>query len=159
MPALMAGAPDVDALPAPGRATVGTVRRAGRPGRDAFDTGWSVYLECGAPAEESAGLDDAVIISTGPRAVPRCVWQIERDGTVHRLFGPSDLARVRVVETPSGWALDAELPPAAIDEDGVLRIGFVRETGEHRTSWPRRMTPGQDSPGRLPVDVTRWSGF
>lgn len=159
MPALMAGAPDIDALPRADRATVGTIRRSGRPGRGAADTGWSVFLECGAPDDEGPGADDAVILSTGPQTLPRCVWRIERDGTVHRLFGPSDLVRVGVVETPGGWALDAELPAAAIDEDGVLRIGFVRQTGEDRTSWPRRMTPGQDSPGRLPVDITRWSGF
>lgn len=159
MPALSEADPSVDALPRPDRATVGSIRRVGRPGRGPVDTGWTVYLGCGAPADAEDGSDDAVIIYTGPMALPRCVWRIERDGTVHRLFGPSDLVRLAVVETPGGWAIDAELPSGAIDEDDILRIGFVRQTGDTRASWPRRMTPGQDAPGRLPIDITRWTGF
>lgn len=155
MPALLEGSPASDALPDPDALATGLVRNTARPGRAGPGEGWSVYLELGG----SPGPEDAVTIHTGPMAVPRGVWRIERDGTVHRLFGGSDLVELRVAETEDGWAIDARLPPGAIDEDGVLRLGLTRERAGERTSWPRRMTPGQDEPGRLPIDTTRWSGL
>lgn len=153
MPALLAGATDLDALPA--RAASGVLRRTAPPGHGDERAGWSVYLECAAPD----GTDDAVTLWTGPHRLPRGVWRIERDGTAHRLFGAADLAEVRVAPIPGGWALDATLPASAVDEDGVLRLGVTRETDGVTTSWPRRMTPGQDEPGRFPVDVTGWLGL
>lgn len=164
MPALLASDPALDALP--DLSAAGVLRRSGPIGSGGDSTGWSVFLDC-ASAED--GAEDSVTIWTGPYGVPRGVWRVERDGSVFRLFGFSDLARVSVVETPGGWSLDAELPASAVDEDGVLRIGLVRERavsgrvggegGLERTSWPRRMTPGRNEPGRLPVDTGRWSGF
>jgi hypothetical protein len=163
MPALLASDPAMDALPE--FAATGVLRRTSQAGSGGDATGWSVFVECAAGGD---GGEDSVTVWAGPYGVPRGVWRIERDGSVFRLFGFSDLARVSVVETPGGWALDAELPASAVDEDGVLRIGLVRERGVggvggaggvERSSWPRRMTPGRDEPGRLPVDTRRWSGF
>ncbi len=158
MPALLASDPAADALPV--SATTGVLRRATTFGTGGDATGWSVFLDCGS---DEAGGEDAVTLWTGPFGVPRGVWRIDRDGSVFRLFGFSDLPQVRVVQTRTGWAVDAELPASAVDEDGVLRLGIVRErstpSGIERTSWPRRMTPGSAEPGRLPVDTRRWSGF
>jgi hypothetical protein len=164
MPALLASDPAMEAVPE--LTTVGMLRRTGGARSDADTTGWSVFVDC---ATTDRTEQDSVTIWAGPYGVPRGVWRIERDGSVFRLFGFSDLTAVSVVETPGGWALDAELPPTAVDEDGVLRIGLVRERttsagpggpeGIERTSWPRRMTPGRTEPGRLPVDIRRWSGF
>lgn len=163
MPSLLASDPAMDAIPE--FAATGMLRRVAGAGSGGDATGWSVFIECPAGRGEGSGGEDSLTIWTGPYAVPRGVWRIERDGSVFRLFGFSDLVGVSVVETPVGWALDAELPASAVDEDGVLRIGVVRErglsagVGTERTSWPRRMTPGRNEPGRLPVDTRRWSGF
>lgn len=152
MGALLALDPALEAVPP--HAATGVLRR-GADARGGPGEGWSLYLECRAPA----GAADAVTVWVGPYGVPRGVWRIGRDGSVHRLFGFSDLARVTVVPTADGWALDAVLPASAVDDDGVLRLGLTRELDGVRTSWPRRMTPGQDEPGRLPVDLSAWSGF
>lgn len=154
MPALLAGSPALEALPPPGVWSSGQIRNTARPGRGGTDDGWSVYLELEGPGDR-----DAVTIHTGPKAMPHGVWRINRDGTVQRLFGRSDLRSLSVARTPRGWVLDAGLPASAIDDDGVLRIGLTRDRDGERTSWPRRMTPGQGEPGRLPIDTTRWSGF
>lgn len=160
MESLLAGEVGLDAQPSvPGATVSGSLRRAGPPGRGSVSTGWRVFLRCASPADQTAGVPDAVTIWTGPFGLPRAVWRVSRDGTVQRLFGSGSLAGVRVVETAEGWALDAELPPDAADEDDILRLGLTRELGETRASWPRRMTPGQDEPGRMPVDLRRWSGF
>ncbi len=159
MPALLESAPEKDALPE--MVATGVLRRAAGA-RGGVASGWSVFIEC---VGRAGVVGDAVTVWTGPYGLPRGVWRVSRDGTVHRLFGPWDLVSVRAVETPGGWAMDVELPAGAVDEDGVLRLGLTREMGGgdgtavERTSWPRRMTPGQDEPGRLPVDVGRWTGF
>lgn len=160
LPALLQSAPDADALP--DHITTGQVRRTMGAPRGSPAAGWSVYLECttGTPAGEIAtGAEDAVTLWTGPYGVPRGVWRVERSGRVHRLFGGSDLVSVRVVETPAGWALDAVLPENAVDEDDVLRIGLTRTLDDEVTAWPRRLMPGQDEPGRFPIDITPWSGL
>jgi hypothetical protein len=160
MESLLAGAVERDAEPAiAGASAVGSVRRSSRPGTGGVASGWRVFVRCGSPGARAGPGADAVTIWTGPFGLPRAVWRVSRDGTVQRLFGSGSLAGVTVVETAGGWALDAELPPDAVDDDDILRLGLTREYGETRTSWPRRMTPGQDEPGRLPIDVRPWSGF
>jgi hypothetical protein len=165
LPALLEGSAGAGALPGADGATVGVLRRVGAPNRAPEDAGWAVFLACAAPGPG----EDAVTLYAGPYGLPRGVWRVARDGAVHRLFGPSDLSAVSVAETPDGWALQAELPAGMADEDGLLRIGVTRERtvragagGEpviERTAWPRRMTPGQDAPGRIPVSLDAWRGF
>lgn len=158
MNSLLDGAVQRDAEPSVvGSFAAGSVRRASAPGEGGLASGWRVFLRCGSPGGPARA--DAVTIWTGPFGLPRAVWRVSRDGTVQRLFGSGSLTEVWVVETENGWALDAQLPPDAVDEDEILRLGLTRDLGDTRTSWPRRMTPGQDEPGRLPIDVRRWSGF
>lgn len=154
MGSLLDGSPALDALPDPAAVATGVVRRVAHPGEHDDRVGWSVYLSCAGGGDAT----DSVTVWTGPFALPRQVWQVRRDGSVFRLFGGGDL-QVRVTETETGWALDARLPPGAVDDDGVLRLGLVRQRGDERTSWPRRMTPGQDEPGRIALDVTAWRGL
>lgn len=159
MPALIASSPAQGALEGADRLVTGVLRRQGTPGREGVAAeGWSVYLCCAGEAE-SSDVPESVTIWTGPYGLPNEVWRISRDGTAVNLFGGGSLTGLRVVELADGWALDAGLPASAVDEDGVLRIGLVRETGDERTSWPRRMTPGQEEPGRLGIDVGSWDGF
>ncbi len=166
MPAMLASDPGMEAVPE--SLTTGVLRRSAGINTGGDSTGWSIFVECASGTRAGGGgggEKDSVTVWTGPYGLPRGVWRIERDGSVFRLFGLSDLARVTVVETADGWAVDAELPASAVDEDGVLRFALVRERevggrgGAERTSWPRRMMPGRDEPGRLPVETGRWSGF
>lgn len=154
-PALLAGSPDFGAVPTLDTVATGILRKRAQPGRGSAAEGWSVYVRCLGPSEQA----DTVTVWTGPFGLPRQVWQIGRDGSVVHLFGARDLIRITVAEVEGGWAFDAELPAESVDEDDVLRIGLVRQVGDRRTSWPRRMTPGQDEPGRIGVDVTAWDGF
>jgi hypothetical protein len=55
------------------------------------------------------------------------------------------------------------VPPGAIEADGHMRFGIMRERrladgSIERTAWPRAMTPWQSEPGRICVDLTSWDG-
>jgi len=154
MSAFLDGSPEAGALPALDRATAGLVRRVAPLGtRDAV-SGWSVYLACSGSDLEG----DAVTVWTGPFGLPRGVWRVLPDGSVRTLFGPAP-ERATAVPTANGWAMDLRLPASVIGPDGVLRLGLEREHDGGRTSWPRRVLPWQDEPGRMPIDTRVWSGF
>ena len=154
MPALLSGDPQNGSLPTLETSTAGLVRRVAPLGDLGSVSGWSVYLEC-----SGAGIgDDSVTVWTGPFGLPRGVWRVSADGTVRTLFGPPPEA-ITVAATAKGWAMDLRLPASVIGADGVLRLGVEREHAGIRTSWPRRVLPWQDEPGRLPIDTRVWSGL
>ncbi|MFK7882783.1 MAG: hypothetical protein AB8F26_01200 [Phycisphaerales bacterium] len=160
MGALLSNEPDQGSLPSAARSATGLVRRSGAPGDSDAASGWSVFMRCAAAAPAAGGdeASDWVTVWAGPFGVPRGVWRVSRSGSVQTLFGPAPVD-VSFVDEDGGWAFDLKLPRSVVDPDGVLRIGFERDLGGTRTSWPRRMTPGQEEPGRLPIDTRAWSGL
>lgn len=170
MGALLENAPEQGAAVPVTRGTVGLIRRVAPPDDGDPSKGWSVFIRSAAPVRTKADVaeqiedwvddwvEDWVEVWAGPFGVPRGVWRVWRNGSVQTLFGPAPVG-VEMVEVGGGWAFDLRLPESAVDPDGVLRLGMMRSLGDERTSWPRRMTPGQTEPGRLPIDTRSWSGL
>lgn len=137
--------------------TFGRLYRGGDASKPAAGVGWTVYIECERTSHESA--DDAVTILLGSAGAD------ERRIQVRRANADRPPAGVRVVEGADRWMCWVPIPAEAIERDGRLRIGVVREiaSGERsdsrRGAWPRPMLPWDASPGRVLVDLGAWSGL
>ncbi|MEZ6317966.1 MAG: hypothetical protein R3B49_04315 [Phycisphaerales bacterium] len=164
---------DADGALPPATARTGAVlSRRARPTGGETRSGWTVLVEC-ASAPKATNTDaselasnDAVRVWIGPYGRPSAVLRIDSTGAV-----TDELASRRgavgfggrtldVARSKGRWAFELTLPPDAVGEDGVLRIGLDRTDADGRhTGWPRRMLPWQDEPGRAAVDTRAWDGL
>ncbi|MFI4896745.1 MAG: hypothetical protein ACIARR_02850, partial [Phycisphaerales bacterium JB059] len=123
-------------------------------------TGWRLYVECLSPDTPSglAPAGDLVRVWLGPFASPTTVLSVTRDGRVQQDNAPDRW--IDVGRAPDRWVFDLDLPPEAIEPDGVLRIAIERvDSAGERTSAPRRMLPWQREPGRLAIDTAAWESL
>ncbi|MEQ8769543.1 MAG: hypothetical protein RIB60_03430 [Phycisphaerales bacterium] len=164
LPAWREGATVAGAVPPPGaRTSVLLVRRA-RPTGVETRSGWTLLVECNAAGVDDPDATDAVRIWLGAYGRPSAVLRVSRDGTVTdeaTSASPGFGGRnVPVADAGGSWAFEITLPPDAVGDDGILRIGLDRTdaTGRH-TGWPRRMLPWQAEPGRLAIDTASWDAL
>lgn len=155
--AWLRGREDLQAAPAPERACVAMLHRVNAgPGA----AGWRLYVECLSPDTASglAPAGDVVRVWLGPFASATSVLSVTRDGRVEQDNAPDRW--IDVGRADDRWVFDLDLPPEAIEPDGVLRIAIERvdSVGE-RTSAPRRMLPWQREPGRLAIDTRAWESL
>ncbi len=120
---------------------------------------WTVLIECVAPPGTSG---DELRLLLGPMGEPTSVFSASPSWGVRTVMGDAPRA-ARVVRDTHGdsgtWRFEIELPDTAVSSDGLLLLGAVRlREGTALSSWPRRMTPWQAEPGRLPIDLTHWQG-
>jgi len=155
-------------IPAPGARTLGKLMKTGTKGQDA----WTIYLEC----EGTAAAEDEVKIFFGPaggwageKLAAPTRWRIRRGGeaALDRRASPRNPdpdPGVVQIDQDNRWVVWAPVPAAAIEADGTLRIGIVRERRlsdglVERTAWPRPIAPWHEEPGRIAVDLRAWDGL
>lgn len=121
---------------------------------------WVLYLECLWPSGEAAS-SDRVRVLLGPTLGGPGAREIVVDLTEGARAGDG----VRVVSRADRRVCWVRIPGGAVERDGRLRIGVVREVklsggGTFRTAWPRPLLPdglGQAAdPGRLCLDLGAW---
>jgi hypothetical protein len=151
--------PDPDGL------TAGLLTRAAADSTAARAGSWTVYLECLRPAlaDPASTSRDVVFIHFGPPNAPVATWRIDASGK-SALSSPSrsiTAGEVTFTSESDRYLLWAPVPAAAIEPDGRLRIGIVRERlladgSFERTAWPRAMLPWQTDSARLTIDLGAW---
>ena len=147
------------ALPDPPYRVAGLVHRVADIDELDPRAGWRVYLECAIDPKSS--IDTNIQIWIGPMNSSRVAWTISRKLGLVELRSDADINIEPIfTSTTDGdrWILEIDLPPQAISNDGFLVIGLEREDGNRHSSWPRRMMPWQDEPGRFAIDITGWTG-
>lgn len=160
MNALISGRDLERAAVSPVRATLGILRRAHAPDRNAPYTGWQLYLECASP--EPGHADDALTVWIGPREQPIAAWRISADGRTESVDarGLIELPSVQTRLRTDRWIVQITLPEGAFDDQGQLMLGLERTDADAvHTAWPRRMIPGQQEPGRLIIIPGRFDGL
>ncbi len=150
------GGPSAPAPPSDALTSALVHRAAGleRPIRE----GWRVYVECLAPEFSP---DDSVTLWIGPHRRPNAVVRVTAEGRATDPRRPDDAGSwVDVSKSADRWSFEIEVPPEAIDNAAVLRLGVERldANGLH-TAAPRRMLPWQTEPGRIAIDVDAWKGL
>lgn len=157
------------ALPPAGARTNVLLTRRARPTGVESRSGWTLLVECRGEAAESDGENEPgefVRVWIGAYGRPSAVLRVGRDGAVTdelaEASGRSGFGAraVPVADSGGSWAFEITLPPDAVGDDGVLRLGLDRTDGAGRhTGWPRRMLPWQNEPGRLAIDTTQWDAL
>ena len=141
-------------LPSPNEHSVVLLHRAPEDGL------WRLYAELfWAPAEGVATPRETLEVSFGPFGTPIAVIGASSDGDSWSdgAFSRPGEAAARVGIEPDRWIVSMPVPQGAIDDAGLVRLGFVRtDRYGRRWSWPRRMTPWQTEPGRVLFDLNRW---
>lgn len=168
MPAWWTGRAGEGAAPPAGARTAAVLTRRARPSGGESRSGWTVLVECSAPEAGEEGAEvraaDAVRLWVGPYGRPTAVLRVEETGRVTDEATPGAGGfggiTLDVVRSAGRWAFEITLPPDAVGEDGILRLGIDRTdaAGRH-TAWPRRMLPWQDEPGRTAIDTRAWDGL
>ncbi|MBK7404223.1 MAG: hypothetical protein IPJ41_06215 [Phycisphaerales bacterium] len=150
---------------ATGSAEAGALPDAGRSGaamifRDdsgASPSGWSVFLEC---AGESPFDHDEVRVWLGARGRSLSVLRICGDGRFRDEATANEETLIGVSRGEERWSATVPIPHAAIEADGVVRVGLSRRDPRGvRTGWPRRLMPWEQEPSRAAVDLRTWSGM
>lgn len=120
---------------------------------------WTLYVEARTVGDPGG---DFVELWFGPYGQPSRVLRVHADGRlVDGVTGkdPPGLS-VRVVRLADRWVARMPLPPGVVEAGGLIRIGVRREDGcGLKSSWPRRMLPGQTEPGRVAVRLDAWDGY
>ncbi len=162
LPAWREGLAVHGAVPPADAQTSALLTRRARPTGVESRSGWTILVNCRGSSEDPA--TDAVRVWMGAYGAPLAVLRVDRAGVVtdeaadgRPGFGGR---RVPVADAGDSWAFEITLPPDAVGEDGVLRIGLDRTDSEGRhTGWPRRMLPWQAEPGRLAIDTNAWDAL
>lgn len=157
-----AGARTVSASPArlPDAAYASMGMLLAEPGGAGGPMRWTLYFECMAPGEGGADAEapvqevDQLSVFLGPSGGGSATRRIVASRNGESAPG------VRVSRRGDRWLCWVTIPRDAIESDGRLRIGVVREVGTRnspqRSSWPRPMFPWQTEPGRVCADVGAW---
>ncbi|MBO6512688.1 MAG: hypothetical protein JJ974_01830 [Phycisphaerales bacterium] len=148
------------ALPPDPQRVAGMVHRIAPLDEPDHRVGWRLYLECAV--DDSASAEETSIgIWIGPMNATRIAWSISRSLGLVEMRSDADLnpdPTYSFVEDGDRWIIELDIPPRAINEDGFLILGLTREDASSRSSWPRRMMPWQEEPGRFVIDTTAWNG-
>lgn len=162
-----------DAGPSADRTSAAMLTRARLPARaprgavgpavqDSGET-WHLYFEARTPERGWAGAgEDRVEFWFGPFGDPTSAVRVYADGRVIDLRSGRSVAehQVEIIRLSDRWVARFPVPVGMIESDGVLRLAVVREDPcGQRTSWPRRMLPGQTEPGRVAVQTRTWDGL
>jgi hypothetical protein len=132
---------------------------------------WQIFVECAMPADADRSRE-SIWIYTGTPGAAAAVWRVSLDGTITGMRAQDreltdslgeDLGsggrRAEVIMLDGRAMVRIPLPPGAIEEDGLVRIGLVRMDARGvRSAWPRALTPWQDEPSRAVVDTRAWDG-
>lgn len=129
---------------------------------------WELYGECRVPGRGTEGLAEEVRVYFGPVERPVAVVRISELGEseflpvgggtagVPELMPPATGAQVQ--RSADRWTFRLPLPPGAVEKDGIVRVGVVRQDAlGRRSSWPRAMLPWQDAPARGALDTRAWA--
>lgn len=126
---------------------------------------WVLYIECARPPRDASDAPEGVVdehirIHAGPRSRPRMLLRIDETGSAEReddRGSSGEAVQVRVTREPNRWIALVSLPPDAVEEHGILRLGIERtdSRGVH-SAWPRATLPWQDAPARSVVDLRAW---
>lgn len=155
MPAALSAQPDAAMTPAPEWSTAGLLY---------LDTDgesqpvWRVLIESRLdPVFPAGGTRDAIELWLGPTGAPAAAWRVWRDGSIEAIRGTGPASAPRIATSADRWTAVLDVPPAAIDAAGQLRIGLVRSDSRGlRAAWPRPMLPWQAEPGRALLDTRSW---
>lgn len=124
---------------------------------------WLIYLEACVPAGSwDEGDEDFVELWFGPFGAATRAMRVYSDGRVVNVQTnqPAPGFGVQVFRLGDRWVARLPVPDDLIEGDGLLRIGVLRDDAcGMRSSWPRRMLPGQREPGRVSVQTRAWDGF
>lgn len=121
---------------------------------------WTLYVEARSAGDGTA--DDFVELWFGPHAMPSAVLRIYSDGRVVDTLAQENAGdlSVKIVRLADRWVARLPVPTGAIEAGPMLRLGVLREDGcGSRSSWPRRMLPGQTEPGRVAVRLDAWDEY
>lgn len=138
--------------------------RADDPGTTNPRRLWRIYIECALPAAADRSRE-SLWLYVGTPGEAAAVWRIDLTGTITGMRAQdrelADLGtpdrKADVVTLTDRVALHIPLPPGAIEDDGLIRIGLVRMDARGvRSAWPRALTPWQDEPSRAVLDTTTW---
>ncbi|MFK7759233.1 MAG: hypothetical protein AB8C13_04720 [Phycisphaerales bacterium] len=147
------------ALPPPDRRVAGLIHRIANLDEPDPNVGWRLYLECAInPASPH---DTTIGISIGPMGLTRASWIISRQLGLLEMRTDANIIQdptyTSTIEDDR-WVIELDLPSQAITDEGYLIIGLERTDHNAHSSWPRRMMPWQDEPGRFVIDTTGWTG-
>ena len=127
--------------------------------------GWTLYVQCSRAEDPARAADlspaaDSIRIIAGPRSSPRMILRIDETGRVEREDDRGNTGAsvpARVSREPSRWLALVQIPPDAIEDDGILRIGLERfdARGVH-SAWPRASLPWQEIPARAVINLAAW---
>ncbi len=122
--------------------------------------GWVLYIE--ARAVDSEKGEDFVELWFGPYGLATSVLRVYSDGRL--VDGQTGKAPpgmgVEVFRLADRWVARLALPAGAIEPGQVVKMGVLRVDGcGFRSSWPRRLLPGQREPGRIAVRLDAWTGY
>lgn len=124
---------------------------------------WHLYFEARTPGGVWANAgDDRVEFWFGPFGDPTGAVRVYADGRVVDVRTGRNVSEhsVEIIRLADRWVVRFPIPDRMIESDGVLRLAVTREDPcGQRTSWPRRMLPGQAEPGRVAVQTRSWDGF
>lgn len=121
---------------------------------------WTIYLEAKGP-DDATG-HEFVELWFGPFAEPILAIRVHADGHLTDVFTdePVPDLQTKVNRLADRWVATLELPARVIETGQIVRVGVVREdTCGRRSSWPRRLLPGQSEPGRVAVRLDAWTGY
>lgn len=162
-----------DAGPSADRTSAAMLTRARLPSRASrgavgpqvqdFGQTWHLYFEARSPERNWANAgEDSVEFWFGPFGDPTGAVRVYADGRVIDLRSGRSVAEheVEIIRLSDRWVVRFPIPGGMIESDGVLRLAVVREDPcGQRSSWPRRLLPGQVEPGRVAVQTRTWDGF
>lgn len=125
---------------------------------------WMIYAEARTPAGGwPAGRgSDRIDVWFGPFGSPTRAVGIFSDGRIVNLQTGQSAPGfdAEVIRLSDRWVARMPVPEDVIEPDGLLRIGITRtDPCGFRSSWPRRLLPGQREPGRVAVQTNAWDGF
>lgn len=141
-------------------------REARRVGPEVLDERerWMFYIEARIPEGgwSADAATDHIDIWFGPFGSSTRAVRIFADGRIVNLQTgqPAPGFGVNVIRLSDRWVARMPVPDDVIEADGLLRVGVARtDPCGLRSSWPRRLLPGQSEPGRVAVQTNSWDGF
>ena len=124
----------------------------------ARNASWQLQIECPTASEADPGL---LRVHLGPSNAPIAIFRVDPAGLLtDEISGPLQREGVAIRTTPDAWIATIDIPPNAVEPDGILRLAIERYNKlGRRATWPRPTLPWQTSPGRAALNLGAWNSL